>query len=159
MASSNKDVSSELSVSPRGRRSYNSMSPPGRMKLNVKPAKITNLVAPKSQTSQKLKNGVSPAPQQQYSRRKQWVLNPFKQEDEDEVLAKRNHNSRRWSHVFPQGEIEFKRHAGPNFKSVSKCGIFYNIPFRYCLLAHSHSLPLTFSYCCYPSSANPQYYP
>lgn len=46
------------------------------------------------------------------SRRKRWVLNPFRQEDEEEVLAKRTHNSRRWSHVFPKGEIEFKRHAG-----------------------------------------------
>jgi hypothetical protein len=36
--------------------------------------------------------------------RKQWVLNPFRQEDEDEVLAKRTHNRRRWSHVFPLGE-------------------------------------------------------
>lgn len=42
-------------------------------------------------------------------RRKQWVLNPFRQEDEDEVLAKRTHNRRRWSHVFPIGEAEFKR--------------------------------------------------
>ena len=40
------------------------------------------------------------------------VLNPFRQEDEEEVLAKRTHNSRRWSHVFPKGEIEYKRHAG-----------------------------------------------
>lgn len=51
-------------------------------------------------------------------RRKPWVLNPFRQEDEDEVLAKRTHNRRRWSHVFPLGESEFKRHAGPNWKSL-----------------------------------------
>ena len=31
-------------------------------------------------------------------------LNPFRQEDENEVLAKRTHNRRRWSHVFPLGE-------------------------------------------------------
>ena len=40
----------------------------------------------------------------QRRRRKQWVLNPFRQEDEVEVLAKRTHNRRRWSHVFPLGE-------------------------------------------------------
>jgi len=33
-------------------------------------------------------------------------------------LAKRSHNRRRWSHVFPAGEIEFKRHAGPIWKSL-----------------------------------------
>lgn len=45
----------------------------------------------------------------QRHRRKHWVLNPFRQEDEDEVLAKRTHNRRRWSHVFPLGEAEFVR--------------------------------------------------
>lgn len=40
----------------------------------------------------------------QRRRRKHWVLNPFRQDDEDEVLAKRTHNRRRWSHVFPLGE-------------------------------------------------------
>lgn len=49
-------------------------------------------------------------------RRKVWALNPFRQEDEDEVLAKRTHNRRRWSHVFPLGEDEFKRRSGPNWK-------------------------------------------
>lgn len=61
----------------------------------------------------------SPVSSHQYSRKKQWVLNPFRQEDEDEVLSKKDHNSRRWSHVFPQGEIEFKRQSGPNWRSVS----------------------------------------
>jgi len=56
-------------------------------------------------------------------RRKPWVLNPFRQEDEDEVLAKRTHNRRRWSHVFPLGEDEFKRHAGPNWKSLCQPAI------------------------------------
>ena len=56
-------------------------------------------------------------------RRKHWVLNPFRQEDEDEVLAKRTHNRRRWSHVFPLGEEEFKRHAGPNWKSLCQPAI------------------------------------
>jgi hypothetical protein len=52
------------------------------------------------------------------SRRKK-AFNPFRQRDEDEVLAIRSHNRRRWSHVFPVGEIEFKRHAGPIWKSLT----------------------------------------
>ena len=65
-------------------------------------------------------------PHQQLShrhRRQPWVLNPFRQEDEEEVLAKRTHNRRRWSHVFPLGEDEFKRHAGPNWKSLCQPAI------------------------------------
>lgn len=56
------------------------------------------------------------------SRRKK-AFNPFRQQDEDEVLAKKSHNRRRWSHVFPLGEVEFKRHAGPNWKSLSSPAI------------------------------------
>ena len=44
------------------------------------------------------------------SRRKK-AFNPFRQEDEDEELAEKSHNRRRWSHVFPLGEVEFKRHV------------------------------------------------
>jgi len=51
-------------------------------------------------------------------RRKPWVLNPFRLQEEEEMLAKRTHNRRRWSHVFPPGEIEFKRQSGPNWKSL-----------------------------------------
>ena len=51
------------------------------------------------------------------------IFNPFRQEDEDKVLAKRSHNRRRWSHVFPQGEIEFKRHSGPIWKSLTSPAI------------------------------------
>ena len=54
------------------------------------------------------------------------VFNPFRQADEDKVLAKRSHNRRRWSHVFPKGEIEFKRHAGPNWKSLTSPAILPN---------------------------------
>lgn len=57
------------------------------------------------------------------SRRKLWTLNPFRQSDEEQVLAERTHNSRRWSHVFPQGEIEFKRHPGPNWNSLTQPAI------------------------------------
>ncbi|MEY2796784.1 MAG: hypothetical protein RLZZ119_265, partial [Pseudomonadota bacterium] len=55
--------------------------------------------------------------------RKLWTLNPFRQSDEEQVLAERTHNSRRWSHVFPQGEIEFKRHPGPNWNSLTQPAI------------------------------------
>lgn len=53
------------------------------------------------------------------SSRKAKILNPFRQQDEVEVLAKKSHNRRRWSHVFPLGEVEFKRHSGPNWKSLT----------------------------------------
>jgi hypothetical protein len=56
------------------------------------------------------------------SRRKK-AFNPFRQSDEDEVLAKRSHNRRRWSHVFPVGEVEFKRHAGPIWNSLTSPAI------------------------------------
>ena len=56
------------------------------------------------------------------SRRKK-VFNPFRQRDEDEVLAKRSHNRRRWSHVFPVGEAEFKRHSGPIWNSLTSPAI------------------------------------
>lgn len=98
-------------------------------------------------------------------RRKPWVLNPFRQDDEDAVrklsypssnstslfllpiflskltfcqfnsceVAKRTHNRRRWSHVFPLGEDEFKRHAGPNWKSLCQPAIRkYQINILYC---------------------------
>lgn len=51
--------------------------------------------------------------------RRKRVLNPFRQQDEDEVLKTKSFNRRRWSHVFPRGEMEFKRHAGPNWKSLT----------------------------------------
>jgi hypothetical protein len=56
------------------------------------------------------------------SRRKK-AFNPFRQSDEDEVLAKRSHNRRRWSHVYPDGEVEFKRHAGPIWNSLTSPAI------------------------------------
>eukprot|EP00977_Amphora_coffeiformis_P002947 scaffold568_cov160-Amphora_coffeaeformis.AAC.4 len=51
--------------------------------------------------------------------KKKKAFNPFRQQDEDAVLAEKSHNRRRWSHVFPATEVEFKRHAGPNWKSLS----------------------------------------
>jgi len=70
----------------------------------------------KDQTSNTILRGGS-------SHRKLWTLNPFRQSDEEQVLAERTHNSRRWSHVFPQGEIEFKRHPGPNWNSLTQPAI------------------------------------
>uniref|UniRef100_A0A7S3K2H2 Uncharacterized protein n=1 Tax=Aureoumbra lagunensis TaxID=44058 RepID=A0A7S3K2H2_9STRA len=51
-------------------------------------------------------------------------VNPFKREDEEEILRERSHNRRRWSHVFPQGEEEFRTNwsghgVGPNWKSLT----------------------------------------
>lgn len=43
--------------------------------------------------------------------RKKKAFNPFRQQDEDAVLAEKSHNRRRWSHVFPATEVEFKRHV------------------------------------------------
>lgn len=111
----------QLSSSPKGMTTYYSASPPGRKKINLQAAKIINLNENKK--NQRNQKGKQVTPASTYSRRKQWVLNPFRQEDEDEVLSKRNYNSRRWSHVFPQGDIEFKRHAGPNYKSLCQPAI------------------------------------
>lgn len=51
------------------------------------------------------------------------VVNPFRQKDEDDELEKKSHNRRRWSHVFPLGELEFKRHTGPLWKSLCQPAI------------------------------------
>lgn len=52
------------------------------------------------------------------SRRKR-ALNPFRQRDEDEVLATVSHNRRRWTHVFAASELEFRRRTGPNWRSLT----------------------------------------
>jgi hypothetical protein len=54
-----------------------------------------------------------------YNSKRKKAFNPFRQQDEDEVLAKNSHNRRRWSHVFPAGELEFRRRTGPNWKSLT----------------------------------------
>ena len=87
------------------------------------PRRHTQTLSPQRVKSKK-QHGRKPHHHHSYRhRRKPWVLNPFRQEDEDEVLAKRTHNRRRWSHVFPLGEDEFKRHAGPNWKSLCQPAI------------------------------------
>lgn len=77
----------------------------------------------KKHTRRQLHAPMPPSVSTTHPRRKAWVLNPFRQQDEEEVLAKRTHNRRRWSHVFPLGEVEFKRHAGPNWKSLCQPAI------------------------------------
>eukprot|EP00934_Nitzschia_sp_Nitz4_P008548 Nitzschia sp. Nitz4//scaffold69_size99277//30083//34681//NITZ4_004627-RA/size99277-processed-gene-0.56-mRNA-1//1//CDS//3329556697//8538//frame0 len=64
-------------------------------------------------------NPGSSSRQHKHAVRRQKACNPFRQSDEDEVLAKRSHNRRRWSHVFPVGEVEFKRHSGPIWNSLT----------------------------------------
>ena len=59
----------------------------------------------------------------QGARRQKGAFNPFRQRDEEEELAKKSHNRRRWSHVFPLGEVEFKRHSGPSWKSLCQPAI------------------------------------
>jgi len=59
----------------------------------------------------------------QNTKKKKNVVNPFRQQDEDEELEKISHNRRRWSHVFPLGELEFKRHTGPLWKSLCQPAI------------------------------------
>jgi len=87
------------------------------------PRNRTKTLSPHRIKSKKQQHGRKLNDHHSYRRRKPWVLNPFRQEDEDEVLAKRTHNRRRWSHVFPLGEDEFKRHAGPNWKSLCQPAI------------------------------------
>ena len=60
---------------------------------------------------------------QRSSRSKRFKLNPFRAEDERQLLEKRTHNRRRWSHVFPVGEEEFKRHAYVNWMSLCQPAI------------------------------------
>lgn len=69
----------------------------------------------RSRSASSRRHGVVPQRQVSY--------NPFRQSDEDEVLASRSHNRRRWSHVFAEGEVEFKRHAGPIWNSLTSPAI------------------------------------
>ena len=51
------------------------------------------------------------------------MLTVTPKEDEERILAKSSQESRRWSHVFHSGEIEFKRRSGPNWKSLCQPAI------------------------------------
>jgi hypothetical protein len=55
--------------------------------------------------------------------RQPFKMNPFRKKDEIELLRRRTHNRRRWSHVFPQGIAEFKRHAFINWTSLCQPAI------------------------------------
>ncbi|GMH53072.1 hypothetical protein TL16_g01366 [Triparma laevis f. inornata] len=57
------------------------------------------------------------------NKQNRFKLNPFRVDDELELLRRRTHNRRRWSHVFPQGVAEFKRHAFVNWKSLCQPAI------------------------------------
>ena len=88
--------------------------------LTQKPAKTKEIV-----TRRELKTEIQKHHQlsKQNTRRTKSAFNPFRQRDEEEELAKRSHNRRRWSHVFPLGEVEFKRHSGPSWKSLCQPAI------------------------------------
>jgi hypothetical protein len=58
------------------------------------------------------------------------LINPFRREDETSLLSQRTHNHRRWSHVFPPGEVEFKHSPGPNWKSLCQ---------PVCIHTHTHT--------------------
>jgi hypothetical protein len=101
-----------------GTRSF-SVSPPSTRPVAGSPPKDKSF-SYRSRRSQNIRQrGRSPPPRTSLSSRRKKAINPFRQQDEIEVLAQKSHNRRRWSHVFPLGEIEFKRHAGPNWKSMT----------------------------------------
>ena len=116
---------------PTRDHSYNQLKSSGQIGLSGSRLKDDHTSSANKESTKKalpLKRGTSKGKKHRQRtpgrhRRKPWVLNPFRQEDEDEVLAKRTHNRRRWSHVFPLGEDEFKRHAGPNWKSLCQPAI------------------------------------
>lgn len=93
--------------------------------LAQSPPKGGNLVRELSAPSRTVSRADSPhgSGRGSVTSRRNKVCNPFRQSDEDEVLAKRSHNRRRWSHVFPAGEVEFKRHAGPIWNSLTSPAI------------------------------------
>lgn len=101
----------------------------------IGPPKISNIAPIRTTQNSKKKSllnvrnrgspsrSFKPRTSSQNSRQKKSVFNPFRQQEWEEVLAKKTHNRRRWSHVFPRGEIEFKRYAGPNWKSLCQPAI------------------------------------
>jgi len=113
-------------VEPRGtattRRRSGSRGRPSAAKSSSKrtspsPVRNQNRKPAKNPNVRETSTGSSGSQNSKIKSRK--AINPFRQQEEDEVLAQKSHNSRRWSHVFPQGEIEFKRKSGPNWNSLS----------------------------------------
>lgn len=105
--------SRSLSVSPPTNKTFG--SPPKEMVTRLPSTRDEHATGNQSSRHR----GSTPPPRSGLASRKKKVFNPFRQEDEVEVLAMKSHNRRRWSHVFPLGEVEFKRHAGPNWKSLT----------------------------------------
>jgi hypothetical protein len=101
-----------------GTRSF-SVSPPSTQAVTGSPSKDKSFSYLSRRGQSTRQRGRSPPPRTSLSSRRKKAINPFRQQDEIEVLAQKSHNRRRWSHVFPLGEIEFKRHAGPNWKSMT----------------------------------------
>ncbi|GKZ00753.1 hypothetical protein MPSEU_001027100 [Mayamaea pseudoterrestris] len=99
-----------LSYSPRSPPKSDS---PTLLTTDRDPHRRASIESSETYTSERRRRQASKA-----SRRRK-AFNPFRQQDEDEVLAKKTHNRLRWTHVFPLGEIEFKRHAGPSWKSLT----------------------------------------
>jgi hypothetical protein len=114
------------SQSPPQLEFYNEISILSRS-LAQSPPKAGSIYRERSRPSRSTSRGVSPhgsgSMRASLASRRKKVCNPFRQSDEDEVLAKRSHNRRRWSHVFPAGEVEFKRHAGPIWNSLTSPAI------------------------------------
>jgi hypothetical protein len=104
--------SRSLSVSPPSNRTFGS---PPKEATQRRPAPRNNAALGKHSA----RLGSAPYFKSNIASRKKRAFNPFRQQDEEEVLAMKSHNRRRWSHVFPLGEVEFKRHAGPNWKSLT----------------------------------------
>lgn len=105
-----------------------SKSPPTKVKIGVKmsPSANSHMNAAKIASSKPQQSGLSRSRSRgskHGASNKKSVVNPFRQQDEDDELAKKSHNRRRWSHVFPRGELEFKRHAGPMWKSLCQPAI------------------------------------
>jgi len=88
-----------------------SRSPGARFVISSSPPNISRIH--NSHQRQHSRPGLS------YTSKRKKAFNPFRQRDEEAVLALKSHNRRRWSHVFSAGEIEFRRRTGPNWKSLT----------------------------------------
>lgn len=108
-----KSSSRSLSVSPPKNSGSASKDKTARLRIT------RDLYATSKPSSQSRHRGSATPSRVGVTSRKKKVFNPFRQRDEEEVLAMKSHNRLRWSHVFPLGEVEFKRHAGPNWKSLT----------------------------------------
>jgi hypothetical protein len=111
-SASTQNDSNSRSGSPPTMKKYGSPPKDRIMRMRSEPEMLVSI------KQKGWQRGSTPHAKGVMSRRKK-LFNPFRQQDEDDVLAMKSHNRRRWSHVFPLGEVEFKRHAGPNWKSLT----------------------------------------